>query len=295
MTDSPKNIKIIVAEDSELAGESAVRVEFYRRYWTVESWDPAKSRIHWAETIATIVKALGTTHGKVSTMLKKYPVRAEPAACPECGGPYWIGSRQTAQQVLRGKFPRCYDCMMAQLEELRSKRHEREKQFKVLERKTRKAFKAVICDDQHPEECVSSLDRSMVALYLDMLKRYIDKRKDPEYVGNDEMGKSIFVDPEVLLCGPWAAHLGDKYEKSGPDLYELARHRLIKPRRDLAHAIELTRDGLIDSSGYPYVFWEVAELVDGRPVRPMMEKQLGLHESETETGTTPDGILKNDR
>lgn len=267
-----ERIKIVPARESELGEEPLVRIEFYRRYWAVGAWDSMTRKVLWAETIRSIGQSLNTNLSTMTTMVKKYPVLVEPLACPGCVGPVYVNTRQTAQQALRGSVPLCGSCMAMRIEEMHRSRLEKEQKFVVHERKIQKAFNATICDDRHPEECVSFLSESAVALYQDMLAQY---REPQRHVADDHMGRPIFVEPEVLLCGPWAHDSRNKYETSGPDLYALARHRLIKPKSDLAGVIGLTLHGLINPSGYCYIAWTVEEEVDGLPVVEIINNSNG--------------------
>lgn len=273
MTASLTQIRIISASDAELSGEDPLRIESYRRYWAVKGWDAQKKKIIWQETLQQIVKTLDITHGKMTALVAKNPVHIEEVACPGCGGQVFIKTRQKAGQALWGDVPKCETCMEAQANQQAARREQERKDFAVLQRKTQKAFDAVICDDPRPEDCVSKLNQSQIRLYLDMLKM---RKDDTEYIGRDINGYPQYSEPAVTLWGFWAHHLEDRYKKSGPDLYELARHRIIKPRRPLAEFVTLTRHGLINPSGYPAVMWEVEEELDGWPLVGIMGRQLRL-------------------
>ncbi|MDJ0318867.1 hypothetical protein [Arthrobacter antibioticus] len=274
MTDSLTPITIISATDAQLSGEDPLRIESYRRYWAVEGWNPHKEKIVWAETLQEIVKTPGITGGKMGALAAKHPVLIEDIACPDCGGQVYITKRQEAQQALWGDIPKCEPCLEAQAQAQAAKRKQEAKEFAILQKKTQKAFDDILCDDHRPEDCVSNLNHPQVRLYLDMLK--MRKERGREYIGDDINGNPQYSEPAVTLWGCWVHHFGDKYKKAGPDLYELARHRIIKPRRPLAESVALTRHGLINPSGYPAVMWEVEEELDGWPLVGIMGRQLQL-------------------
>lgn len=273
---NPEQVRIIPASQSELEGEPAILIEAYHRYWAVKSWDPVKKRIFWAETLKVIVDGLGATPGKMQSVREKHAVLIETVICPGCGGKIGFSGRQEAQQALRGTVPLCNDCEADRAEASKLRHAQKTKDFGKLERQILKAFNAVICDDHRPEDCVSSLNESQVTLYLDMLKRQREDSRVLDYIGMDSRGNHMYAEPRVILHGWYAYDLGDKYKKSGPDLYELARHRLIEPLGSLASSIALTRHGLINPSGYPTVIWSVQQELDGWPLVGLVGKQLRL-------------------
>lgn len=271
----PEQARIIPASQSELQGVPAILVEAYHRYWAVKSWDPVKKRISWAETLHAIVDELGASPSKMQTMRGKHAVLIEEVFCPGCGGQIGFYGRQEAQQALRGVVPLCDVCVAERAEVAKRKRDRTTKDILKLERQIEKALNSVICDDHRPEDCVSALNQSQVKLYLDMLKRQREDRY-VEYLGQDSRGQDMYSEPNVILYGDYAYSLGDKYKKSGPDLYEPARHRLIKPLGFIATSITLTRHGLINPSGFPCVSWSVQQELDGWPLIGLMGKQLRL-------------------
>lgn len=272
-----EHIRIIQADHTALTQESAERVEFYRRYWAIESWDPVKRNIVWAEGAAAIIKALGTTDGKVRTMLSTYPVHIEPLACGGCSDRLHINLRQEAKQALRGQHSMlCNTCTATRTEEKKHQAEEREKEAALLEQKTQAAFRAALCDDHRPEDCIGTLNEDQVRLYMALLEAYQKEQKNPAYLWWDEYrNEPVYAHALVALRGPYTrGQWGPEYDKSGPNLYELARHRLITPFRELTPATTLTRHGLINPSGYPYIQWEVQDEIDGWPVQELMTKRL---------------------
>jgi hypothetical protein len=259
--------RIILASDSELAGESEQRVEYYRRYWSIDSWDPDKKSLTWKYTEAAILESTGTSSGKGRKVLQTHPIRVESVFCVGCGGPLWLYLRLQVRQVLRGTPVHCDSCIRARHQEAVQRAEKRHRAIMREERKVRAAFKADLCADPVPERCVEALSDSQVGLYLKMAEAYRDKQNGWWLPDWDSCS--------IVLSGPYSpTPSSNEYEGSGPDLYELARHRMIDPVGTLALSISLTTDGHIDPSGYPYVSWEVAEEIHSQPLFELISKRL---------------------
>lgn len=281
-------VGIVLPDDADLAGEQLERFDAIRRYWAIACWDPAKSRVQWAESVSGIVASSGVSDGKLRRMLLERPVRIEQVVCA-CGAPLYFWDRQMVQRALRGDARLCESCLSEKSAASRRKAEQDRQEFETLERKIRAAFTAALCDDHRPEDCVNSLEGSAVTLYQQMLnQQQEDAPLLRQWLGADEHGKDIFQEPHVTLLDHRSISLDTlKYVKSGPDLYALAQHRLIIPLGYMAREVALTRHGLINPSGYSYLRWSVQEELDGWPVVGLMGKRRRiLDESQPPAGTT---------
>lgn len=276
-----ESVVIILASHAELSGQSPSLLSAYQRYWDVSSWDPEKLTIKWSEKVSELVASIDVSDSQLRGLALALPVKVEGLNCG-CGAELRFCKRQAVLQAVRGKKAQCQACLVAQRDRKQRESDRYQKKIARLEGKAEAALRATQCDDHRPEDCVRSLDRGAATLYLEMLRLYQQEQRAPkEWLGADRYGRDMYADPSVTLSNPWDPPIDrHKYEKAGPDLYALARHRLIVPVGFIAEFIVLTHHGLMNPSRYRYINWRVEAELDGWPIVDLMGKQLRILEKD---------------